>query len=257
MEEIEGSDQPRITSLSPIQRRVVGVLVEKGFTTPAGYPLTLKAVVTGCNQTSNRQPVVDYSEDDALDALNELRELGLAAVVHTESGRSERYRHYMRRRFEFSEPQLAILIELLLRGRQTLGNLRSRASRMVPIDSLEQLREELTGLMEQGVVCADGPLERRGIEVDHNLYGESEQLRQQHRDVEPQTAPARSSSTAAAVPQAVDTTGLEQQLAALAESVDSLKLENVDLRRELSELQEQFNQVREDVNQLRYDLGES
>jgi uncharacterized protein YceH (UPF0502 family) len=257
MEDTEGNDQPRITSLSSRQRRIVGVLVEKGFTTPAGYPLTLKAVVTGCNQTSNRQPVVSYSEDDVLDALNELRELGLVAVVHTDSGRSERYRHYLRRRFDFSEPQLAILIELLLRGRQTLGNLRSRASRMVAIDSLDQLRQEVTGLMEQGFVYADGPLERRGIEVDHNLYGESEKRRQQQRSNEPQASAATGTSTAAVVPQAANTTGSEQKPSVLTESVESLKLENVELRRELSELQEQFNQVREDVNRLRYDLGGS
>jgi hypothetical protein len=228
MDDTEGNDQPRITSLTSKQRRIIGVLVEKRLTTPAGYPLTLKAVVTGCNQTSNRQPVVDYSEDDALDALNELRELGLAAVVHTDSGRSERYRHYMRKRFDFTEPQLAILIELLLRGRQTLGNLRARASRMVAIDSLEQLREEVTGLVEQGFVCADGPLERRGIEVDHNLYGESEKSRQQQRHVEPQAAPAGSSSPADVSPQTVDTAGSEGKLAALTESVESLKMENVE-----------------------------
>jgi uncharacterized protein len=257
MEDTNRNDRPRITSLSPKQRRIIGVLVEKGLTTPAGYPLTLKAVVTGCNQTSNRQPVVDYSEDDALDALNELRELGLAAVVHTDSGRSERYRHYMRKRFDFTEPQLAILIELLLRGRQTLGNLRARASRMVAIDSLGQLRQEVTGLMEQGFVCADGPLERRGIEVDHNLYGESEKSRQPQRQVEPQAAPARSSSPVSASPQPGDTGVSEQQLASLIESIDALKLENVELRRELSELQEQFNQVSEEVSRLRFDLGGS
>jgi uncharacterized protein YceH (UPF0502 family) len=205
MEDNNGNDQPRITSLSPKQRRIIGVLVEKGLTTPAGYPLTLKAVVTGCNQTSNRQPVVEYSEDEALDALNELRELGLAAVVHTDSGRSERYRHYMRKRFDFTEPQLAILIELLLRDRQTLGNLRSRGSRMVAIDSLDQLRQEVTGLIEQRFVCADGPLERRGIEVDHNLYGESEKRRQQLRSNEPQAAPTGSSSPTVATPQPDDT----------------------------------------------------
>ena len=257
MEDTNGNDQPRLTSLTSKQRRIIGVLVEKGLTTPAGYPLTLKAVVTGCNQTSNRQPVVDYSEGDALDALNELRELGLAAVVHTDSGRSERYRHYMRKRFDFTEPQLAILIELLLRGRQTLGNLRARASRMVGIDSLDQLREEVTGLMDQGLVVADGPLERRGIEVDHGLYGESEKRRQQPRQVEPQAAPTESSLPAVAAPQTVETGVSEQQLAALTESVESLKMENVELRRELSELKEQLSQVSEEVSRLRFDLGGS
>ncbi|HVW01423.1 MAG TPA: DUF480 domain-containing protein, partial [Planctomycetaceae bacterium] len=136
-----------ITSLSRMQRRVLGVLLEKGFTTPEQYPLTLKGATTGCNQKNNRDPITNYDEDQVEQVFDELRELGLAAVVHTESGRTARYRHYMRHRFTMSEPQLAILTELLLRGRQSLGELRTRASRMVPIDSLEDLRTALNGLM--------------------------------------------------------------------------------------------------------------
>ncbi|HAH43504.1 MAG TPA: DUF480 domain-containing protein, partial [Planctomycetaceae bacterium] len=113
-----------ITELSRQQRRVIGVLLEKAFTTPDQYPLTLKAVTTGCNQKSNRDPVSNYSESQVYETLDSLREMGLVAVIHSDSGRTERYRHYMRRRFEFTEPQLAILTELWLRGRQTMGELR-------------------------------------------------------------------------------------------------------------------------------------
>lgn len=254
------SNEPRISELSSKQRRVIGVLVEKGFTTPAYYPLTLKAVVTGCNQSSNRDPVVTYSEDDAEETLNELREMGLVAEVHTDSGRSARYRHYMRKRFDFTEPQLAVLIELLLRGRQTLGNLRSRASRMVTIDSLDQLRQELTGLMEQGYVTANGPLERRGIEVDHNLYPPSQrpQPSAAHAadEVVERTSGGATSTPvepAAAATPAVPPEQVTELTAALAE----LKLDNTSLRRELDELREQVNQLREQFGQLRYELGES
>jgi uncharacterized protein YceH (UPF0502 family) len=100
--------------------------------------------------------------------------MGLAAVVHTESGRTERFRHYMRKRFTLSEPQLAVLTELLLRGRQSIGDLRARASRMVPIESLDDLRVALKGLLEQKYVQANAALERRGVEVDHNFYAASE-----------------------------------------------------------------------------------
>ncbi|MGH7127786.1 MAG: DUF480 domain-containing protein, partial [Planctomycetaceae bacterium] len=77
-----GEQYPEITELSPRQRRVLGVLVEKALTTPEYYPMTLKAVTAGCNQKSNRDPVVQYDEDQAAEALEQLRSLGLVAVVH-------------------------------------------------------------------------------------------------------------------------------------------------------------------------------
>ncbi|HAW30128.1 MAG TPA: DUF480 domain-containing protein, partial [Planctomycetaceae bacterium] len=88
--------------MSRQQRRVIGVLLEKAFTTPDQYPLTLKAVTTGCNQKSNRDPVSNYSESQVFETLDSLREMGLVAVIHSDSGRTERYRHYMRRRFNFT-----------------------------------------------------------------------------------------------------------------------------------------------------------
>lgn len=165
---------PPITELTKGQRRVLGTLLEKAYTTPEGYPLTLKSLTTGCNQKTNRHPMTDYSEDDVLEILDQLREMGLVAVVHTESGRTERFRHYMRKRFTLTEPQLAVLTELLLRGRQSVGDLRARASRMVPIDSLDDLREALRGLTAQKYLQASGQLDRRGVEVDHNFYGAAE-----------------------------------------------------------------------------------
>jgi uncharacterized protein len=166
-----------ITELSKGQRRVLGTLLEKAYTTPEGYPLTLKSLTAGCNQKSNRHPMTDYSEDDVLEFLDQLREMGLVAVVHTESGRTERYRHYMRKRFTLSEPQLAVLTELLLRGRQSVGDLRARASRMVAIESLDDLREALRGLASQNYLQASGSLDRRGVEVDHNFYQAGENKR--------------------------------------------------------------------------------
>ncbi|MEZ6061292.1 MAG: DUF480 domain-containing protein [Planctomycetaceae bacterium] len=166
------SDEPKnqIRQLTRIQRRVIGVLMEKAFTTPEQYPLTLKATTTACNQKSNREPVVSYDEDQVQQALDELREDLLVAEVFTDGGRAPRYRHYMRHKFDFSEAQFAIIAELLLRGRQQPGELRTRASRMVRIDSQEALREELSGLLSMGYLQANGPLERRGVEVDHTFY---------------------------------------------------------------------------------------
>jgi uncharacterized protein len=170
MNELLEENAPPIAELTKGQRRVLGTLLEKAYTTPEAYPLTVKSLTAGCNQKSNRHPMTDYSEDDVLEVLDQLRALGLVAVVHTESGRTERYRHYMRKRFTLTEPQLAVLTELLLRGRQSVGDLRARASRMVPIESLDDLREALRGLTAQNYLQASGPLERRGVEVDHNFY---------------------------------------------------------------------------------------
>lgn len=176
MEGDNPEEQNVIRELTRSQRRVLGVLLEKAYTTRESYPLTLKALTTGCNQKSNRSPVTNYSEDAVLDTLEELRELGLTGELHTDGGRAPRYRHYMRKRFTFTEPQLAAITELLLRGRQQMGELRARASRMVQIDGLKQLREELQPLLAEGFIQSSGSLERRGIEVDHGFYPQSENM---------------------------------------------------------------------------------
>jgi uncharacterized protein YceH (UPF0502 family) len=229
---------PPVRQLNRAQRRVFGVLVEKGFTTPEYYPLTLKAVTTGCNQKSNRDPVTNYTEDSVEETLDELRELGLVAVVHTESGRTERFRHFARKRYPFSEPQLAIMTELLLRGRQQLGELRSRASRMVAIDGLAELREHLQELSAGGYIHAGGPLERRGIEVDHALYTEGEQ------PVQPLSAPVTADHTA---PTATTTT-ISTPTAGASSQVQ-------ELRADIDELKEQIARLTAELADLKRDLG--
>lgn len=242
----DSPDAP-ITELKSRQRRVLGVLVEKAFTTPEYYPMTLKALTAGCNQKSNRDPVVQFTEDEVEETLDQLRELGLAAVVHTESGRTERFRHYMRQRLTLTEPQLAILTELLLRGRQQLGELRSRASRMVAIDGLDELRTELRGLIDLGLAQASGDLDRRGIDVDHNLYTEREG--EKHKL-------ASASATGSAPPDAPP-----QRPSALSSepfedpALQHLREENRELRHQIAELQESLQKLQQDVGELRRDLG--
>ncbi len=166
-----------IRQLTRLQRRVLGTLMEKGFTTPDQYPMTVKGATTGCNQKSNRDPVTEYSEAEVADALEQLRQMGLVGEVFTDGGRSARYRHYMRHKFDFSESQHAIICELLLRGRQQPGELRTRASRMVRIESQEQLKSDLQSLAEKGFVQSNGALERRGVEVDHTFYLPKENMK--------------------------------------------------------------------------------
>jgi len=257
-----GNEYPAITELMARQRRVLGVLVEKAFTTPEYYPLTLKAAVTGCNQKSNRSPVCHYSEDDVLDVLEDLRQLGLVAVVHTQAGRTERYRHYMRRRFTFTDPQLAILTELMLRGRQSIGELRARASRMVPIESLDQLREELQGLIAMELAQADAELERRGVLVDHALYTarEREKLQAtQPRSVPPATrqqteAVAAGPEPMAETPQAVSSK-LAQRIVELQTAAERHRIEMQSLRDELTSLEETVRDLTDRLDSLCRDLG--
>jgi uncharacterized protein len=246
----EISDFPAITQFSKSQRRVIGVLLEKAFTTPDSYPLTLKALTTGCNQKSNRDPVTNYSEDAVLDVVDELRKIGAVAVVHTETGRSERYRHYMRKRFKFSEKQLAILTELFLRGRQTLGELRARAGRMVPIDSLEILRSELNFLKQDGFLQASGSLEKRGIEVDHHFYSENEKNRNftpmTESDSDPEEVVPETSSSP--VNSSVEKINFQEEM-------NQLKEENENLRKDLQELKNQLEQLQNEFHQFKTELG--
>ncbi len=250
----EAASEPLVRVLSRSQRRVLGVLVEKAFTTPEYYPMTLKAITAGCNQKSNRSPVTNYSEDSVEETLGELRQLGLIAVIHTESGRTERYRHHMRQRYPFSEPQLAIVTELLLRGRQQLGELRSCASRMVPIDGLDELREALRDLQETGFVQSTGPLERRGIEVDQAFYPPSEGHRLEFNDApeaESSPEPAVRHTTSARA----DSGAASRADAGLQHRCDDLQRQITELADEMRSLSEQFTEVRETLGRLERDLG--
>ena len=258
-----------IKILSKKQRRVLGVLVEKGITTPEYYPMTLKGLTAGCNQKNNRSPLSDYSEDDIASTVDELREMGLAAVVHTESGRTERFRHYVRKQFPFSESQLAIMTELWLRGRQTLGDLRVRASRMHAIDSLEQLREELTALDQQGYVCANGPLGVRGVEVDHTFYKPSENVvltplisgdsySDNTRTYEKSGIYRRSDSVLVGSRSGSNTsTGVvaDSRILELESAIEELQKQNLELKDRLQKAEQNVSQLCESMQSLRRELG--
>lgn len=253
---------PKVSELSKPQRRVLGVLVEKAYTVPESYPLTVKSLISGSNQKSNRSPITNYTEDAILQAVEELRAMGLVAVVHTESGRTERFRHYVRKRFPFTEPQLAILTELLLRGRQQMGELRARASRMVPIESLQELKKEVEGLLSLGYVQVDGPLERRGVEIDHNFHMPGENAKMAYRsdsgsdegasssDDEDgnEETPRRESSPSSTAGSTAVSTQVTRELSALQDA-------HRELTAELEELRQQVVELKENLADLRRSLG--
>ena len=156
-------------ALTPRERRVLGVLVEKAKTTPENYPLTIAAIVTGCNQKSNRDPVVNYDADDVEEILQGLRKKG-AVVMLEAGGRVVRWKHTLYDWFKVGKVELAVLAELMLRGAQTEGDLRARASRMEPIHELSTLQELLEALASRGLVTfLSPPGQRRGVVVTHGL----------------------------------------------------------------------------------------
>ncbi len=134
----------RPVQLSEECARVLGSLVEKGLTTPQQYPLTINALLAACNQTSNREPVASYDEGTVQSALDELREQRLIRLVLPSHGRSVvRFRHVLDEALGLDDRQCAILAVLLLRGPQTVGELRTRTERMARFDGLAEVQHEL------------------------------------------------------------------------------------------------------------------
>jgi len=156
-----------VRPLEAIERRVLGTLIEKGKTTPDQYPLSLNALVTGCNQKSNRDPAMTLDEEQVTRALASLRQTGAVAEVYG-SGKIPRYRHLAYEWLGVEKEELAILGELLLRGEQTEGDLRGRASRMDPIPDLDVLRMHLDRLAARGLVIWLSP-PGRGRMLTHGL----------------------------------------------------------------------------------------
>jgi uncharacterized protein len=135
--------------LTPDESRVLGVLIEKQMTTPEQYPLSLNALTNGANQKSNREPVLEMEENDCFAALESLREKGLVIRSDLAGSRVNKYRHQASDVLRLRIEQQALLAELLLRGPQTLGELRGRASRMTPLESTDYVKQMLTGLMDR------------------------------------------------------------------------------------------------------------
>jgi uncharacterized protein len=241
---------PTWVPLGPRERRVVGVLAEKGKTTPEYYPLTVAALVAGCNQKSNRDPVTNYDSDDVEDTLQSLRKKGAAILVEA-GGRVPRWKHTLYEWLKVSKAELAVMIELLLRGPQTEGELRARASRMESLPDRAALEALLEALVPRGlVVYLSPPGQKRGVVVTHGLYPplEQEKVRQafaatagggsddeapsSSRDAIASFSPASASPSAAVLAPAwvaeiaavrTELEELRQSVAALAAEIHSLK----------------------------------
>jgi hypothetical protein len=172
MSELHAEGTPAWSPLTARQRRVLGTLMEKSKTTPDAYPMTFAALTTGCNQKSNRAPITNLTTEQVEQTVDELKALGAVTLVHG-NGRVEKIRHYAYQWLGISKVESAIMTELLLRGEQTLGELRTRASRLEPIPDLGELQKLFHELQSRNLVVALTP-PGRGQIVSHNLYPEWE-----------------------------------------------------------------------------------
>lgn len=232
MSESADSAAKKWQPLNSRQRRVLGVLVEKAKTTPDAYPMSLNAIVAGCNQKSNREPVMELSPEDVEQVLEELRALGAVTEVQGQ-GRVAKYRHHAYEWLGVEGVESAVMTELLLRGEQSLGDLRARAARMGPIPDQAALKQIVDSLLSKGLMIELTPAGRGQI-VSHNLYKEREltELKAQHAGGTV-ASPAREPATAGETPAPRVTRDMFSEL----------ELEVAQLRAEVSKLRAQIKHI--------------
>jgi len=258
---------PRWQPVSAVDRRVLGVLVEKAKTTPSAYPMSLNAICTGCNQKSARDPLMQLEPDVVEASLDRLREMGAVGIVQG-YGRVNKYRHYLYEWLGVDKLELAVMAELLLRGPQTEGELRARAARMEPIADLPALRPVLAALKAKGLAIALTP-EGRGHVVAHALFGPAEMEKVKPRYSGAATAFAEEAGAASpgpagtkaihsfseAHPTSAPSPGGLPTAAPRESELDELRLQVAQLRSDLDELAASFHQAQAELRRLRDDLG--
>jgi uncharacterized protein YceH (UPF0502 family) len=210
--------------LSFAEQRVLGCLLEKQRTTPDQYPLSLNAVRLACNQTTNREPVVDFDDAAIRDALQRLGHRRLTRLASYHGSRASKYRHLLDEALGVDAADQAVLAILLLRGPQTPGELKQRTERLHPFASLEDVEERLDRLIERELVARlDRRPGQKEVRYAHLLGAEEPAAAE---------APAAAARPAAPPPPAPDD-GLAPRLAALEAEVGALREELARLRDEL------------------------
>ena len=201
--------------LTAAQLRVLGCLLEKQRTTPDVYPLSLNSLRLACNQATNRDPVVDYGEEEIRDALHRLERRGLTRLASGAGSRAPKYRHLLAEALPMDGAEQAILCVLMLRGPQTPGELKQRADRMHPFAELEEVNGTLERMIGRGLVLRlarrPGQKEER---YSHLLAGEDEE-----RDVTDAGHPAAPANR----PTVAGAPDLERRVAELERRVTALE----------------------------------
>ena len=212
--------------LSAVETRVIGALIEKELTTPEYYPLTLNALVAACNQKTNREPVVGYDEKTVQTALDNLREKNLAYVFYGSTSRVPKYKHILDKVYEFEPSETAVIGVLMLRGAQTLGELRERTARLYEFSGLGEVSETLDNLARRDeplVVKLERQAGQKEVRYAHLLSGEV--------SAEDFAAPA-----ASAAPQ----NGNNERLAQIESELAAARAEIGELRRMFEDFRRQF-----------------
>jgi uncharacterized protein YceH (UPF0502 family) len=215
--------------LNEVEARVLGALVEKELTTPEYYPLSLNALVNACNQKSNRDPVMNLSADSVSQALRVLDKEGLAGPADAMDNRVTKYGHRLQEAFNFDRREIAVLCELLLRGPQTPGELRSRAERMHRFDDLGQVQATLQRLAQREPAIVKVLPRQPGTKearYAHLLSGDVEAA---------EGAPETAAAAAAA-----HKTGDGERVVRLENEVAVLRNEVADLKQQFATFRKQF-----------------
>jgi uncharacterized protein YceH (UPF0502 family) len=218
------------TLLSEAEVRVLGSLAEKQVTTPDYYPLTLNALVNACNQISNRDPVVRYDERQVSEAVDTLRLKNLVYIFYGAESRVPKYKHMMREVLGLAPPELAALCVLMLRGAQTVGEVRGRTGRLYEFADLREVEATLEGLTQRDEsLVAKLPRQagRKEARYAHLLSGP------------PVVEEEAEAQTASAAPRARG--GESERVARLEAEVERLSGELAELRRQFDEFRQQFD----------------
>jgi uncharacterized protein len=217
-----------VKALSEIETRVLGSLVEKELTTPEYYPLSLNALVNACNQKSNRDPVMNLNENDVSQALRSLEKEGLAGPADSMDNRVTKFEHRLQEAFNFGRREIAILCELLLRGPQTPGELRSRAERMHRFDDLGQVQSTLQHLAQREPPIVKVLPRQPGTKEARYSHLLSGDVQTQALEAGPQTAITHSTSNG-------------DRIARLENEVAGLQKEVAELKQQLAAFRKQFD----------------
>ncbi len=209
--------------LGPVEQRVLGALIEKDLATPEYYPLSLNALTNACNQKTNRDPVAAYEDATVHGALEALRGLGLAVFVSEAGSRVTKFRHRLSDALNLSSAELALLAVLLLRGPQTVGELRGRTSNLHSFADLDTVQHALNKLASR---------EPEPLAAQMSRAPGAKEPRWRHLFAPPPETPASVSVPAAAAPPGLrerveelegETRRLQEQVEALRKDLDELR----------------------------------
>ena len=232
-------------SLTEIEARVLGALIEKGITTPEYYPLSLNALVNACNQKSNRAPEMHLDNDAVLQSLRTLEQKGLAGKGDNMEGRVKKYEHRLADAFNFTRPETAVLCELLLRGPQTPGELRSRAERMHHFDDLDSVNSTLRHLIERDEPLAKLLPRQPGTKEARYTHLLSGDVPTPIESAPAAPSPSPSTKSVLAFPQTARTPAAPSdaidRVTTLEQKVSTLEQEISDLKQQFANFRKQFD----------------